>query len=103
MIVTLPVSKSLPWYGVYLALANPLAGAGIIVGERVLRKPMEQFSSAKYVIGGTIAEPTVNLVSVFDTSMDQAESKQAPADVEPVLDTEQNATTVADEQETSEI
>ncbi|NIP13593.1 MAG: hypothetical protein GWM88_02150 [Pseudomonadales bacterium] len=73
MIVTLPVSKSLPWYAAYIALANPLAGAGILVGERVLRKPLEQFSSAKYEIGGTLEEPEVNLVSVFETEMDEVE------------------------------
>jgi uncharacterized protein YhdP len=75
MIVTLPVSKSLPWYAAYIALANPLAGAGILVGERVLRKPLEQFSSAKYEIGGTLQEPEVNLVSVFETEMDEAEAE----------------------------
>ncbi len=73
MIVTLPVSKSLPWYAAYIALANPLAGAGILVGERVLRKPLEQFSSAKYEIGGTLDEPQVNLVSVFESEMVEAE------------------------------
>jgi uncharacterized protein YhdP len=46
MIVTLPVTKGLPWYAAYIALANPLAGLGVLVGERVLRKPLEQFSSA---------------------------------------------------------
>src|SRR5690606_30160700 len=66
MIVTLPVSKSLPWYAAYVALANPLAGLGVLVGERVLRKPLEQFSSARYHIGGTLDEPEVKLVGVFD-------------------------------------
>jgi uncharacterized protein YhdP len=94
MIVTLPVSNGLPWYAVYIALANPLAGAGILVGERVLRKPIEQFSSAKYVIGGTMEEPEVNLVSVFGTAMedDGAEASDggtvavppAPDLVEPI-------------------
>ncbi len=41
MIVTLPVSQSLPWYAAYVALANPLVGLGVLVGERVLRKPLE--------------------------------------------------------------
>ena len=103
MVVTLPVNKSLPWYGVYLALANPLAGAGVIVGERVLRKPLEQFSSAKYEIGGTIDEPTVNLVSVFDTSMEKGGSEAVPAEVEPVLEAEHKAAEVSDDQQRSEI
>ncbi len=71
MIVTLPVSKSLPWYGVYLALANPLAGLGVIVGERVLRKPIEQFSTAKYAVRGTLDDPEVSFVSLWDTSMNE--------------------------------
>jgi uncharacterized protein YhdP len=71
MIVTLPVTKGLPWYAAYIALANPLAGLGVLVGERVLRKPLEQFSSAKYEIGGTLEEPELKFVGVWDTTMDQ--------------------------------
>jgi uncharacterized protein YhdP len=70
MIVTLPVTKSLPWYAAYIALANPLAGLGVLVGERVLRKPLEQFSSAKYEITGTLDEPDVKFVGVWDTQVD---------------------------------
>ena len=44
MIVTLPVSSSLPWYGAYLALANPVAGLSVMLGEQILRKPIQQFS-----------------------------------------------------------
>ncbi|MGK0223390.1 MAG: hypothetical protein ACI9ON_002635 [Limisphaerales bacterium] len=69
MIVTLPVSDSLPWYGVYLALANPLAGLGVLVGERVLRKPLRAFSTAKFEVKGTLDEPEVNFVGLWDRSM----------------------------------
>lgn len=68
MIVTLPVTRSLPWYAAYVGLANPIAGLGVLVGERMLRKPLEQFSSAKYRISGTVENPKVELVSVFDTT-----------------------------------
>jgi uncharacterized protein YhdP len=68
MIVTLPVTRSLPWYAAYVALANPLAGIGVLVGERVLRKPLEQFSSARYRISGTLDDPLVTFVSVFDVT-----------------------------------
>jgi uncharacterized protein YhdP len=71
MIVTLPVSKGLPWYAAYIALANPLVGLGVLVGERVLRKPLEQFSSAKYQVTGTIDEPSVKFVNVWDTQVDK--------------------------------
>ncbi|MFW6093415.1 MAG: YhdP family protein [Pseudomonadota bacterium] len=66
MLVTLPVSRGVPWYAAYVALANPLAGLSVLVGERVLRKPLEQFSSANYRIGGTLDDPDVELISVFD-------------------------------------
>ena len=71
MIVTLPLSRTLPWYAAYAAFANPLAGAGLFVAERLLRDQINQFSSAKYHISGTIDEPLVNFVSVFDRTLDQ--------------------------------
>ncbi|NKC00918.1 MAG: hypothetical protein GKR90_20810 [Pseudomonadales bacterium] len=71
MIVTLPVSDSLPWYGVYLALANPLAGLGVLVGERVLRKPLRAFSTAKFEVTGTLDEPEVKFLSLWDQSMSE--------------------------------
>jgi uncharacterized protein YhdP len=79
MIVTLPVNKSLPWYAAWIALANPLAGVGVLVGERVLRKPIEQFSSAKYAVGGTLDEPEVKFVGVWDTSINEPQTAEAPA------------------------
>ena len=69
MIVTLPVSKSLPWYGLYLALANPVAGLGVVIGEQILRKPIEQFSSAKFQIEGTFEDPSVRFQSLWDTEL----------------------------------
>jgi len=69
MIVTLPVNRSLPWYAGFLALANPLAGAGVLVGERIFRNQLELFSSAKYSVAGTWDNPEVNLVSIFTKDM----------------------------------
>lgn len=83
MIVTLPVSKGLPWYAAYVAIANPLAGLGVLVGERVLRKPLEQFSSAKYRISGTLDDPQVKFVSVFDRSMDMDLKPDTPSEETP--------------------
>ncbi len=82
MIVTLPVSNSLPWYGVYLALANPLAGIGVVVGERIFRKPIKQFSTAKFEVSGTLEDPKVEFVSLWDRSMKAPEEngKSALAD-----------------------
>jgi uncharacterized protein YhdP len=66
----------LPWYGIYLALANPLVGLGVVVGERVLRKPIEQFSTAKFAITGTLDDPQVKFVSLWDRKMKQAVTTQ---------------------------
>ena len=88
MIVTLPVSRSLPWYAAYIALANPLAGLGVLVGERVLRKPIEQFSSAKYRITGTLEEPQVKFVGVWDTRVDEPADTEAADEAEDGMDTE---------------
>ncbi|MGI9324913.1 MAG: YhdP family phospholipid transporter [Pseudomonadales bacterium] len=84
MIVTLPLSKGLPWYAAYVAIANPLAGLGVLVGERVLAKPLEQLSSARYRITGTLENPKAKLVKVFENKM-EAElpvDKQAAASTE---------------------
>ena len=78
MVVTLPVSRGLPWYGVYVALANPLAGLGVLVGERVLRKPLQQFSSAKYAVTGTLEEPEVRFVELFSTRMSEPDAEPDP-------------------------
>lgn len=83
MIVTLPVSKGLPWYAAYIAIANPLAGLGVLVGERVLRKPLEQFSSIKYSISGTLDAPQVKFVSVFDRSMNLDTEDLDTEDLDP--------------------
>ncbi len=82
MIVTLPVTKGLPWYAAYVALANPLAGLGVLVGERVLRKPLEQFSSAKYEISGTLEEPELKFVGVWDTTMNEPQVSLEPIEGE---------------------
>jgi uncharacterized protein YhdP len=86
MIVTLPVSKSLPWYGLYLGLANPVLGATVVLGERMLRKPIEQFSTAKYEVTGTLDDPAVKFVSLWDRSMKAPIAPVAP--VAPVAPAE---------------
>ena len=66
MIVTLPVSDSLPWYAAYLAIVNPVAGIGLAVGERVFRKPIERMSSAKFAISGGLSDPQVVFTDLFN-------------------------------------
>ena len=88
MIVTLPVSASLPWYAAYLGIvANPLVAGAVIVGERLFRNQIEQFSSAKYKIEGTLDEPKVSFVRVFTTAMDDSETEAAAPPQTPESET----------------
>jgi len=82
MVVTLPVNKSLPWLGAYLALANPVVGIGVLVGERILRKPIKELSSAKYKVTGSADNPQLELVSVFDRSMDEGTENGEGTEIE---------------------
>ena len=74
MIVTLPVSDSLPWYAAYLTFINPLAGIGVAVGERVFRKPIERMSSAKFVVSGAIEDPQVVFTELFNQDIEVTDS-----------------------------
>jgi uncharacterized protein YhdP len=74
MIVTLPVSDSLPWYAAYLTFFNPLAGIGVAVGERVFRKPIERMSSAKFSITGSLEEPDVVFTELFNQDIEVTDS-----------------------------
>ena len=70
------MNKSLPWLGAYLALVNPIAGLGVLIGERIFRRPLEGLSSARYAVSGTLDAPEVKLVSVFDDRMNHARDEQ---------------------------
>ncbi|MCZ6641852.1 MAG: DUF3971 domain-containing protein, partial [Gammaproteobacteria bacterium] len=80
MIVTLPLSKNLPWYAVLISFGNPLAGLAVLAGERVLRKPLEQLSSAKYSISGTLDDPHVDFVTILG-------SMSKPDEVDETIET----------------
>ncbi len=95
MIVTLPVSKNLPWWAAFVSLGNPLAGIAVLAGERVLRRPLETLSSAKYVISGTLDDPTVEFVTILDTSM------REPEEVDPPIQARAQATSRDLEKESS--
>jgi uncharacterized protein YhdP len=81
MIVTLPVNKSLPWYAAYLGIvASPLAAGAVLVGERIFREQIEQFSSARYKVAGTLESPTVTFVGVFNAK--QSSDSETPENVD---------------------
>ena len=69
MIVTLPVSSSLPWYAAYLGFVNPIAAGAILVGERLFRNQIDKFSSAKYKVTGTLQNPEVTFEQVFPKAL----------------------------------
>ena len=82
MIVTLPVSDSLPWYAVYISLANPVAAAAVIAGQQMLKKQIKQMSSAKYQISGPWEDPEVKLVGIWNDNVQDfdelAQEKETP-------------------------
>ncbi len=62
---TLKISRSLPWLAGYMALlGNPVTGLGVVVGERILRNRLEDFSTARYSVTGTLSEPVFSLAEV---------------------------------------
>ena len=75
LVVTLPVGNNLPWAAAYAALlANPIAGAGMLVAERLFRDQIDRFSSARYLLGGKVDAPELTFDSIFEV-----ESAQLPA------------------------
>lgn len=83
MIVTLPVTRNLPWYAAYSAIATgPLAGVGVWLAQKVFENQIDQMSSAKYKITGTLDQPVIEFVSIFS---DKVRESAAP-DVENPTD-----------------
>lgn len=73
MIVTLPVGRSLPWYAAYSVIATgPLAGAGVMLAQKVFKNQINQMSSAKYKISGSIEEPDIQFVTIFNNTVREA-------------------------------
>ena len=70
VIVTLPVSRNLPWYAAYSAYtAGPLTGVAIMLAQKIFRNQIDAISSAKYKISGGISEPEIKFVSIFNDSV----------------------------------
>ena len=71
MIVTLPLSSSLPWYAVWLATTEPVTAVGVLVGREIFKEQIKNLSSAKYRITGTVEEPNPEFVDIFRSDMEQ--------------------------------
>jgi uncharacterized protein YhdP len=96
MIVTLPVNKSLPWYAAYLSFVNPLAAGAVLVGERIFRNQIQQFSSATYRVSGTLEDPKVDFVGIFGRPATAGETPAAAEPPEPAQPAESNAPAAAE-------
>ncbi|MDK1023289.1 MAG: YhdP family protein [Gammaproteobacteria bacterium] len=82
MIVTLPVSRNLPWYSAIVV--SPMVGATVYLAQKVFQDQINQLSSAKYKVTGTIEEPTIEFVNIFDDSVRKEEKpKQASINKAP--------------------
>jgi uncharacterized protein (TIGR02099 family) len=79
MIVTLPVSRNLPWYSAIIV--SPMVGATVFLAQKVFQNQINQLSSAKYTVTGTIEEPNIVFESIFDNSVRQ-EDKPSEASVD---------------------
>ena len=77
LVVTLPVSDSLPWYAAYIAIANPAAGVGVLLGRRIFGTQIENLSSGKYQISGTLKDPQAEFVSIFTSDMSTSSPSRA--------------------------
>ena len=78
MVVTLPLNRNLPWYAAYSAIAmSPLTGAGVFLAQRLLKDQINAMSSAKYKITGSMEQPVIEFVSIFDASLREMHSGAA--------------------------
>lgn len=85
MIVTLPVTQNLPWYAAYSAIATgPLVGAGVMIAQKVFGSQIDQMTSTKYRVTGTVEEPKIEFVSIFNDSV-----RESPPDESTVDEAEQ--------------
>ena len=83
MIVTVSVlHRNLPWYAAFLAFSNPASAAGVLLGSQVLFKnQIRQFSSGKYVIGGTYEDPEVKFVGIWRDDLAAPSLPEEPPDL----------------------
>ena len=74
MIVTFPITSSLPVVAVLAGLAPPIAGA-IYVTEKLIGEELEKFTSASYTITGTLEDPKLKIDQAFDNELEGKETR----------------------------
>lgn len=84
MVVTPALDASLPWGIAFLAMSNPLAAAGVLAGQQVLKDPIRRLVSFDVVVGGTYDDPEVvvvgNAEALAAASGDEATTDHAEVD-----------------------
>ena len=74
MVVTLPVTGSLPLIAILAGFAPPIA-ASIFVTERLVGDELARFTSASYDIKGTWSQPEMTLNRAFDNKIEGGEKR----------------------------
>jgi len=74
LVVTFPITSSLPLVAVLAGLAPQIAGA-IYVTEKLIGEELEQFTSASYAITGTVENPKMKIDQAFDNDLEGKESR----------------------------
>ena len=78
VIATLPLNKALPWYSAALSLSNPIVGVGLLIGTTTLENPIRQMTSGRYSVQGTLTDPDVSFMGIFDTSLSDSSELRLP-------------------------
>jgi uncharacterized protein (TIGR02099 family) len=74
LVVTFPITSSLPIVAVLAGFAPQIAGA-IYVTEKLIGEELEQFTSASYTVSGTIENPNMKIDQAFDNALEGKESR----------------------------
>ncbi len=88
VVVTLPVAGSIPWY-VALATGSPVAVITTLAAKKLFEGQIDQMSSSKYRITGTIDDPKIELIGVFRDRLDPAEEESEDQPTPPTEESEQ--------------
>lgn len=74
LVVTFPITSSLPLVAVLAGFAPQIAGA-IYVTEKLIGEELERFTSASYSISGTIEDPKMKIEQAFDNALEGKKSR----------------------------
>jgi len=74
LIVTFPITSSLPLVAVLAGFTPQVAGA-IYITEKLIGEELEKFSSASYTLKGNWSQPELKIDQAFDNEVDGQESR----------------------------